>query len=70
MFIIDIIVYKKSYVLQVFEEDGIHYLEDGHFWFEIPGLTEEDDDYLPEDVPVHQHTKIKFSVEPIQVNQL
>ena len=53
---------------QVLVEDGVHYLEDGHFWIEVPGLPEEDDE---EDIdpmlPFHPHTKLSFSKDPIQV---
>ncbi|CAL4078958.1 unnamed protein product, partial [Meganyctiphanes norvegica] len=55
-------------VKEVLVEDGIHYLEDGHFWVEVPGLPEndEDDEFEP-DLPYHAHTKLSFSQNPMQM---
>ncbi|RXG70873.1 hypothetical protein Avbf_01730 [Armadillidium vulgare] len=53
---------------EVLSEDGIHYLEDGHFWIQVPGLMEEDEDDIPDTVPFHKHTKLKFSQDPIKLN--
>jgi len=55
-------------VKEVLVEDGIHYLEDGHFWVEVPGLPEndEDDEFEP-DLPYHAHTKLSFSQHPMQM---
>ena len=55
---------------EVHFEDGIHYMEDGHFWIEVPGLQDGEDDDLPDDVPVHKPTKIQFSKSPIRVSSL
>lgn len=56
--------------LQVLVEDGVHYLEDGHFWVEVPGLPEEDEeDELDPTLPFHQHTRLTFSKDPIQVSE-
>lgn len=55
------------YILfQVFEESGVHYYEDGHFWMEVPGLpeSESDDD---SNIPVKPNTKVTFSSGPIKV---
>ncbi|KAB7496845.1 Neurabin-1 [Armadillidium nasatum] len=52
---------------EVLSEDGIHYLEDGHFWIQVPGLMEEDEDDIPDTVPFHKHTKLKFSQDPIKL---
>lgn len=45
----------------------MHYYQDGHFWMEVPGLpdSEDDDDDYP--IPVKKNTKVKFSSGPIKV---
>lgn len=50
-------------------EDGVHYLEDGHFWVEVPGLAEEweDEDDDP-NMPFHPHTRLTFSTRPVQAS--
>ncbi|XP_065161310.1 uncharacterized protein Spn isoform X5 [Atheta coriaria] len=48
-------------------ENGIHYFEDGHFWMEVPGLPEDDDDDLEYPMYIPKSFKIRFSVGPIQV---
>ncbi|KAK4323483.1 hypothetical protein Pmani_005798 [Petrolisthes manimaculis] len=55
-------------VKEVLVEDGVHYLEDGHFWVEVPGLAEEweDEDDDP-NMPFHPHTRLTFSTRPVQV---
>ncbi|XP_071544361.1 uncharacterized protein Spn isoform X19 [Panulirus ornatus] len=61
-------VYQVSRVKEVLVEDGVHYLEDGHFWVEVPGLPEEDeDDDNDPSMPYHPHTKLTFSKDPVQV---
>ncbi|XP_042881181.1 microtubule-associated protein futsch-like isoform X2 [Penaeus japonicus] len=61
-------VSQVSRVKEVLVEDGVHYLEDGHFWVEVPGLPEEDEeDELDPTLPFHQHTRLTFSKDPIQV---
>ncbi|XP_071451755.1 uncharacterized protein Spn isoform X2 [Hetaerina americana] len=64
---------------EAFVENGVHYLEDGHFWMEVPGLpeTDEDDDDGFEGlgegedsdypIPVKRNTKVTFSTGPIKV---
>ncbi|XP_046397522.1 microtubule-associated protein futsch isoform X3 [Ischnura elegans] len=63
---------------EAFVENGVHYLEDGHFWMEVPGLpeTDEDDDDAFEGlgegeedypIPVKRNTKVTFSTGPIKV---
>lgn len=54
--------------MQVYEEKGIHYYEDGHFWMEMPGLPDSEHDEDP-NIPVKANTKVKFSVGPIKVHQ-
>lgn len=49
----------------MYEEKGIHYYEDGHFWMEMPGLQEAEDE---PNIPVKQNTKVTFSQGPIKVN--
>ncbi|XP_054285488.1 neurabin-1 isoform X8 [Macrosteles quadrilineatus] len=49
---------------EVYEEKGIHYYEDGHFWMEMPGLQEAEDE---PNIPVKQNTKVTFSQGPIKV---
>lgn len=53
-------------MLQVYEEKGIHYYEDGHFWMEMPGLPESELDEDP-NIPVKANTKVTFSQGPIKV---
>ncbi|XP_047482011.1 uncharacterized protein LOC125034296 isoform X1 [Penaeus chinensis] len=61
-------VSQVSRAKEVLVEDGVHYLEDGHFWVEVPGLPEEDEeDELDPTLPFHQHTRLTFSKDPIQV---
>nr|XP_053627329.1 uncharacterized protein LOC128684956 isoform X1 [Cherax quadricarinatus] len=61
-------VYQVSRVKEVLVEDGVHYLEDGHFWVEIPGLPDEDEDEDNDpSMPFHPHTKLTFSKDPVQV---
>ncbi|KAK7865837.1 hypothetical protein R5R35_001290 [Gryllus longicercus] len=48
-------------------ENGVHYFEDGHFWMEVPGLPESDDDDSDYPIPVKKNTKVSFSTGPIKV---
>ncbi|XP_043494601.1 uncharacterized protein LOC122519299 [Polistes fuscatus] len=50
-------------------ENGVHYFEDGHFWMEVTGIPEsedEDEDY-PTTVPVKKTTKVSFDTGPMRV---
>ena len=52
----------------VLVDNGMHFYEDGHFWMEVSGLPETDDE---EDVtysfPVKKSSKVSFSTNPIRV---
>ncbi|PSN37471.1 hypothetical protein C0J52_22173 [Blattella germanica] len=49
-------------------ENGVHYFEDGHFWMEVPGLPEsEEEDDVDYPIPVKKNTKVTFSTGPIKV---
>ncbi|XP_066992764.2 uncharacterized protein Spn isoform X2 [Anabrus simplex] len=49
-------------------ENGVHYFEDGHFWMEVPGLPEsEEDDDSDYPIPVKKTSKVTFSTGPIKV---
>lgn len=50
----------------MYEESGVHYYEDGHFWMEVPGLPERDSDDESH-ILVKQNMKVKFSADPIKV---
>lgn len=50
----------------MYEEGGVHYYEDGHFWMEVPGLPERDSDDESH-IFVKQNMKVKFSADPIKV---
>lgn len=50
-------------------ENGVHYFEDGHFWMEVPGLPEsEEEDDVDYPIPVKKNTKVTFSTGPIKVS--
>ncbi|VVC31527.1 Hypothetical protein CINCED_3A001844 [Cinara cedri] len=51
---------------EIYEEGGVHYYEDGHFWMEVPGLPERDSDEESH-ILVKQNMKVKFSADPIKV---
>ncbi|XP_050531955.1 neurabin-1 isoform X2 [Daktulosphaira vitifoliae] len=51
---------------EIFEEGGVHYYEDGHFWMEVPGLPERDSDDECH-IDIKQNMKVKFSIDPIKV---
>jgi PDZ domain len=48
------------------DEDGVHILEDGNFYFEIEGLPEKDpeDDIFP---LAKKASKVRFSASPMRV---
>ncbi|XP_063235342.1 uncharacterized protein LOC134538193 isoform X3 [Bacillus rossius redtenbacheri] len=49
-------------------ENGVHYFEDGHFWMEVPGLPEsEEEDDLDFPVAVKKSSRVTFSTGPIKV---
>lgn len=48
-------------------EQGVHYFEDGHFWMEVPGLPQEEDDDLDYPTFIQKSTKVVFSTEPMKV---
>lgn len=51
-------------------ENGVHYFEDGHFWMEVPGLPEsEEEDDVDYPIPVKKNTKVTFSTGPIKVSE-
>lgn len=54
---------------KVFEESGIHYFEDGHFWVEVPGLPtmENVEDLYHIPPKAKQKNRVKFSSDPIKV---
>nr|XP_034185905.1 uncharacterized protein LOC117606947 isoform X2 [Osmia lignaria] len=50
-------------------ENGVHYFEDGHFWMEVAGIPESDEekeDY-PSNMPVKKMTKVSFDTGPMKV---
>lgn len=49
-------------------ENGVHYFEDGHFWMEVPGLPDsEEDDDLDYPVFVKKSSRVVFSTGPMKV---
>ncbi|KAG7205372.1 hypothetical protein KM043_007369 [Ampulex compressa] len=53
----------------VLVENGVHYFEDGHFWMEVAGIPESDeekDDY-PLSIPVKKFSKVSFDTGPMRV---
>lgn len=56
---------------QNFDEDGeVHFLDDGHFWIEAPGLPDSDEDEKEACTPTahsKKRDKVKFSHDPIKV---
>ncbi|XP_043528225.1 uncharacterized protein LOC122538322 isoform X5 [Frieseomelitta varia] len=53
----------------VLVENGVHYFEDGHFWMEVAGIPESDDekDDYPTNVPVKKMSKVSFDTRPMRV---
>lgn len=54
---------------QILVENGVHYFEDGHFWMEVAGIPEsdEDDEDYPSTVPVKKTSKVSFDTGPMRV---
>ncbi|XP_076246868.1 protein phosphatase 1 regulatory subunit spinophilin isoform X2 [Calliopsis andreniformis] len=53
----------------VLVENGVHYFEDGHFWMEVAGIPESDDekeDY-PTNIPIKKMSKVSFDTGPMKV---
>ncbi|KAL6254933.1 hypothetical protein P5V15_014275 [Pogonomyrmex californicus] len=50
-------------------ENGVHYFEDGHFWMEVAGIPEsdEDDEDYPSTVPIKKTSKVSFDTGPMRV---
>ena len=57
------------------DQDGVHYLPDGHYWMETPGLPPADDHPLPiipqivtndEPEPTRRNIRVRFSTGPIR----
>lgn len=59
--------YVPEHVKVIGVEHGVHYYEDGHFWMEVPGLPQEEEDDL--DYPAYKQkpSKVAFSTEPMKV---
>ncbi|XP_018343123.1 PREDICTED: uncharacterized protein LOC108749099 isoform X3 [Trachymyrmex septentrionalis] len=53
----------------VLVENGVHYFEDGHFWMEVAGIPEsdEDDEDYPTTVPIKKTSKVSFDTGPMRV---
>ncbi|CAK9832370.1 Ppp1r9a [Anthophora retusa] len=50
-------------------ENGVHYFEDGHFWMEVAGIPESDEekeDY-PINIPLKKMSKVSFDTRPMRV---
>lgn len=56
-------------IFQILVENGVHYFEDGHFWMEVAGIPESDDDDedYPSTVPIKKTTKVSFDTGPMRV---
>ena len=55
--------------MKVYYENGVHYLEDGHYWVEVPGICEsdEDEDYFDTNIIKKTPMKVRFSTNPMKV---
>ncbi|XP_033343372.1 uncharacterized protein LOC117230253 isoform X3 [Bombus vosnesenskii] len=53
----------------VLVENGVHYFEDGHFWMEVAGIPESDDekDDYPTNIPIKKMSKVSFDTKPMRV---
>lgn len=54
------------------DEDGVHYLHDGHYWLEMPGLPPAEEPSVPlivtngEVEPRPRNIRVRFTTEPIR----
>ncbi|XP_020297089.1 uncharacterized protein LOC109861724 isoform X2 [Pseudomyrmex gracilis] len=50
-------------------ENGVHYFEDGHFWMEVAGIPEsdEDDEEYSSNVSAKKSSKVSFDTGPMRV---
>ena len=54
------------------DEDGVHYLHDGHYWLEMPGLPPAEEPSVPliitngEPEPRSRNIRVRFSTDPIR----
>jgi neurabin len=55
---------------EIYFENGVHYLEDGHYWIEVPGLPHEsqDEDFYDESIVQKCPRTVKFSQGNIKVH--
>ncbi|KYM98975.1 Neurabin-1 [Cyphomyrmex costatus] len=53
----------------VLVENGVHYFEDGHFWMEVAGIPEsdEDDEDYPSTMSIKKTSKVSFDTGPMRV---
>lgn len=49
-------------------EDGVHFLEDGHYWLEMPGLPPADDERPSVVETPARAITVRFSTDPIRGN--
>ena len=49
------------------DEDGIHLLDDGNFYYEVEGLPDVDLDDVDSSVQAKKPDKVKFSSSPMKV---
>ncbi|KAF5288291.1 hypothetical protein FQA39_LY04059 [Lamprigera yunnana] len=60
--------FAPEHVKVIGVEHGVHYYEDGHFFMEVPGLPQDDeDDDLDYPVYTRKPSKVTFSTGPITV---
>jgi hypothetical protein len=54
------------------DEDGVHYLHDGHYWLEMPGLPPAEETPVPliitngEPEPRSRNIRVRFTTDPIR----
>lgn len=54
------------------DEDGVHYLQDGHYWLEMPGLPPAEEPSVPlivangETEPRPRNIRVRFTTDPIR----
>lgn len=51
----------------VLVDNGMHFYEDGHFWMEVTGLPESDEEETNNTIPVKKSSRVSFSTSPIRV---